>query len=62
MFTSVFGISIKYEAWNHQDSLPVHIVGWGVLHTIYRIQTPHTVCSPRQQWHLLRLRKTKCKK
>lgn len=27
MFTSVFGISIKYEAWNHQDSLPVHIAG-----------------------------------
>jgi hypothetical protein len=21
MLTSVFGISIKYEAWNHQDSL-----------------------------------------
>ena len=27
MFTSVFGISIKYEAWNHQDSLPVYIAG-----------------------------------
>ena len=25
MFTSVFGISIKYEAWNQQDSLPVYI-------------------------------------
>ena len=25
MLTSVFGISIKYEAWNHQDSLPVYI-------------------------------------
>ena len=23
MLTSVFGISIKYEAWNQQDSLPV---------------------------------------
>lgn len=27
MLTSVFGISIKYEAWNHQDSLPVYIAG-----------------------------------
>ena len=25
MLTSVFGISIKYEAGNHQDSLPVYI-------------------------------------
>ena len=27
MLTSVFGISMKYEAWNHQDSLPVYIAG-----------------------------------
>ena len=27
MLTSVFGISIKYEAWNQQDSLPVYIAG-----------------------------------
>lgn len=27
MPTSVFGISIKYEAWNHQDSLPIYITG-----------------------------------
>ena len=27
MITSVFGISIKYEAWNQQDSLPVYIAG-----------------------------------
>ena len=27
MLISVFGISIKYEAWNHQDSLPVYIAG-----------------------------------
>ena len=27
MLTSVFGISIKYEAWNHQDFLPVYIAG-----------------------------------
>lgn len=27
MLTSVFGISIKYEAWNHQDYLPVYIAG-----------------------------------
>ena len=27
MLTSVFGISIKYEVWNHRDSLPVYIAG-----------------------------------
>ena len=35
MFTSVFGISIKYEAWNHQDSLPVYIVGSYDFQTAY---------------------------
>lgn len=27
MLTSVFGISIRYEAWNRQESLPVYIAG-----------------------------------
>lgn len=27
MLTSVFGISIKCEAWKHQDSLPVYSAG-----------------------------------
>lgn len=27
MLTNVFGISVKYEAWDHQDSLPVYIAG-----------------------------------
>ena len=35
MFTSVFGISIKYEAGNHQDSLPVYIAGSYDFHTAY---------------------------
>ena len=35
MLTSVFGISIKYEAWNHQDSLPVYISGSYDFHTAY---------------------------
>ena len=34
MFTSVFGISIKYETWNHQDSLPVYIAGSYDFHYI----------------------------
>ena len=33
MLTSVFGISIKNEAWNHQDSLPVYIAGSYDFHT-----------------------------
>lgn len=35
MLTSVFGISIKNEAWNHQDSLPVYIAGSYDFHTAY---------------------------
>ena len=35
MLTSVFGISIKCEAWNHQDSLPVYIAGSYDFHTAY---------------------------
>ena len=35
MFTSVFGISIKYETWDHQDSLPVYIAGSYDFHTAY---------------------------
>ena len=35
MLTSVFGLSIKYEVWNHQDSLPVYIAGSYDFHTAY---------------------------
>ena len=35
MITSVFGISIKYEAWNQQDSLPVYITGSYNFRTAY---------------------------
>lgn len=35
MLTSVFGISIKYEAWNYQNSLPVYIVGSYDFRTAY---------------------------
>lgn len=35
MLTSVFGISIKYEAWNQQDSLPVYIAGSYNFRTAY---------------------------
>ena len=35
MPTSVFGISVKYEAWNHQDSLPIYIAGSYDSHTAY---------------------------
>ena len=35
ILTSVFGISIKYEAGNHQDSLPVYIAGSYDFHTAY---------------------------
>ena len=27
MLTNVFGLSIKYAAWSHQDDLPLYIAG-----------------------------------
>lgn len=35
MLTSVFGISIKYESWEHRDSLPVYIAGGYDFQTAY---------------------------
>ena len=35
MLTSVFGISIRYEAWNRQESLPVYIAGSYDFYTAY---------------------------
>ena len=35
MLTDVFGLPIKYEAWNHQDSLPVYIAGSYDFRTAY---------------------------
>lgn len=37
MLTSVFGISIKYEAWNQQDSLPVYTAGSYDFYTAYTV-------------------------
>ena len=37
MLTSVFGISIKYEAWNQQYSLPVYIAGSYDFCTAYTV-------------------------
>ena len=35
MITSVFGLPIKYEAWNFQDSLPIYITGSYDFYTAY---------------------------
>ena len=35
MLTSVFGLSIKYEAWNLQNSLPVYITESYDFYTAY---------------------------
>lgn len=35
MLTSVFGFSVKYEAWNYQDFLPVYIAGSYDFRTAY---------------------------
>ena len=52
MFTSVFGISIKYEAWNHQDSLPVHIAGSYDFQTAYiGNRRCNNACSNRRTCH-----------
>ena len=35
MFTSVFGLSIKYEAWNLRSSLPIYITESYDFYTAY---------------------------
>lgn len=47
MLTSVFGISIKYEAWNQQDSLPVYIAGSYVFtqHIQYLVRCSCNSCG-----------------
>ena len=62
MLTSVFGISIKYEAWNHQDSLPVYIAGsYDFSYSIYWKQTLYNACSNRRTCHTSGIEKTNCK-
>ena len=49
MLTSVFGISIKCEAWKHQDSLPVYIAGsYEFSNSIYWKQTLYNAYSDRR--------------
>ena len=49
MLTSVFGISIKYEAWNHQDSLPVYIAGSYDFHTAYIGNRRRIMLAPTEE-------------
>ena len=35
MLTNVFGLSIKYAAWSHQDDLPLYIAGSYDFYTAY---------------------------
>ena len=63
MLTSVFGISIKYEAWNHQDSLPVYIAGSYDFHTAYIGNRRCIMLAPTEELATLpALKKTNCKK
>ena len=60
MLTSVFGISIKYEAWNHQDSLPVYIAGSYDFHTAYiGNKTLYNAYSDRRTCHTSGIEKAK---
>lgn len=60
MFTSVFGLSIKYEAWNLQNSLPIILQKVTILHSIYRKQTLYNACSDRRTFNSSGTEKTNC--
>ena len=49
MFTNVFGIPVKYEAWNHQDSLPVYIAGSYEFCTAYIGDKRCIMLSPTEE-------------
>ena len=55
MLTSVFGFSVKYEAWNYQDFLPIYIAGSYDFRTAY-IGKNAVLCLLQQRnlqafWH-----------
>ena len=49
MLTNVFGISIKYEAWDHQDSLPVYIAGSYDFRTAYIAKKRCIMLVPKEE-------------
>ena len=53
MLTSVFGISIKCEAWKHQDSLPVYIAGSYDFQTAYIGNKRCIMLSPTEEFATL---------
>lgn len=49
MLTSVFGISVKYEAWNRQDYLPLYIAGSYNFRAAYIGNKRCIVLSPTEE-------------
>ena len=49
MRTSVFGISITYEAWNKQNSLPLYIAGSYDFHTAYIADKRCIMLTPTEE-------------
>lgn len=49
MIKDVFGISVKYEMWNHQDDLPVYISGSYDFRTAYIADRRCIILTPTEE-------------
>ena len=49
MFTEVFGIPVKYEAWNHRNDLPVYIAGSYDFRTAYIADRRCIILTPTEE-------------
>ena len=49
MITDIFGISVKYETWNHQDDLPVYISGSYAFRTAYIADRRCIILTPTEE-------------
>ena len=49
MLTSIFGISVKYETWNHRDDLPVYISGSYDFRTAYIADRRCIMLTPTEE-------------
>lgn len=49
MLTDIFGISVKYETWNHQDDLPVYISGSYDFRTAYIADRRCIILTPTEE-------------
>ena len=49
MFTSIFGLPVKYEAWGKENTLPLYITGSYDFHTVYIANKRCIMLTPTEE-------------